>query len=143
MAQLEELTMCPGSAGSRWDDEADRCVAGSQGSFCDSVSKTTCYVGRFQEMPDYNYTLSELIDAGNLLTAAIKWDLQPGILPSLVEYVGTEWESNGLRVGDRIVSIGNNLVTRELLSDLYMVTCDIDVMVARGGVVCNITLCGS
>lgn len=134
--------MCSGTQGSKWSDHDNQCVQGTPGSFCDSTRRETCYVGRFEQMPEFNYTLAELIEAGNLPSAAIKWDLQPGVAASLVEYVGAEWEADGLRIGDRIISIGNNLVTEEMLSNWHVISCDMDVTVARGPVVVTLTLCG-
>jgi hypothetical protein len=86
--------------------------------------------------------LAQLIEGGYLPTAEIKWDPQPGQAGALVEYVGAEWSENGLRGGDRVISIGNNLVTEALLAGLHLEQNDIDVMVARGTVVYSLTLCG-
>lgn len=134
--------MCSGALGSRYNPPTDSCVQGSPGSACDLTNKTTCYVGRFQQFPEV-YTIAQLIEAGGLPSAEIKWDLQPGIPPALVEYSGVGWQADGLLPGDRIISIGNSLVTEAMLADLHTVTCSISVVVARGPVVVNLTLCGS
>lgn len=138
--------MCHGTQGAKWDTVFNMCTASSPGSFCDEVTKSTCYIGRsveFELEEGQTNVLEAMKQAEALVTAEVYWDPAVDQNKALVRHVGSEWEADGLQVNDRLVTVDGEVVTETLLEELWEETDPITALVWRQGSHLTLTLRGA